>query len=89
MVFLGYFLYYRDYYLLTSIEYLILIAELTLNYMNQKNIWNQILVQSCIPIREKHQHIKPCKVAEDTLIILQDTKGVRWWLYCINTKVSL
>ena len=58
---------------------LVIIAELTLKYINQKNIWNQILVQSCIPIGEKHQHRKPYKVAEDIFIISLDTKGERWW----------
>ena len=34
-------------------QYLI-IMELTLNFLNQKNIWNQIIVKSCIRIGEKH-----------------------------------
>ena len=59
-------------------EYLI-IAELTLNYLNQKNICNLILVKSCIPIQEKHQHRKPYKVTEDICISPQDTKGESWW----------
>ena len=32
----------------TTMEYLI-IAELTLNYINQKNIWNQFFIKSFIP----------------------------------------
>ena len=59
-------------------EYLI-IAELYLNFINQKNIWNQNLVKSCIPIGEKHQHIKPDKVAEDISICPLDTNGESWW----------
>ena len=75
-MFLGDFSYYRDYYT-TTMEYRI-IAELTLNCINQKNIWNQILVKSCIPIGEKHQHRKPYKVAEDICISPLDTKGESW-----------
>ena len=58
-------------------EYLI-IAELTLNFINKKN-WNQILVKSCIPIGEKHQHRNPYKVAEEICISPLDTKGESWW----------
>ena len=61
----------------TTMEYLI-IADLTLNFINQKNIWNQILVKSCIPIGEKYQHRKPYKVAEDICISPLDTKGESW-----------
>ena len=32
----------------TTMEYLI-IAELTLHYINQKNIWNQFFIKSFIP----------------------------------------
>ena len=56
---------------------LIIIAELTLNYLNQKNIWNSILIKSCIPIGQKYQYRKPNKVAED-ICISPHTKGESW-----------
>ena len=64
-------------------------AVLTLNYVNQKNIWNQMLVKSCIPIREKHLHRKPYKAAKDIRIRPLNTKREKWWCYWKNTKVSL
>ena len=60
----------------TTMEYLI--SELALNYMNQKNIWYQISVKSCISIEKLHQHRKPYKLAETIFISPLDAKEEKW-----------
>ena len=61
----------------TAMEYLI--SELALNYMNQKNIWYQISVKSCIFIEKLYQHRKPYKLAETIFISPLGAKEEKWW----------
>ena len=62
----------------TTIEYLI--SEVALNYMNQKNIWYQMLVKSCISKREITIAQKAIyKLAEAIFISPLDTREEKWW----------
>ena len=62
----------------TTIEYLI--SEVALNYMNQKNIWYQMLVKSCISIREITIAQKAIyKLAEAIFISPLDTREEKLW----------